>query len=131
MNIECTATNGPRCAGESHRFRIGVDSRQVTEFATTAAQFRDALTNAVIDHVSAKRPGHPAAGLYLQVWCGDGGCGWRNVQNPASGGVMAVTHLTPGNPETCDALFMWACNSVQMARDIDVIVGGLAREASE
>jgi hypothetical protein len=31
---------------------------------------------------------------------------------------MAVTHEIVGQHETAQTLFLWACNAVQMARDI-------------
>ena len=130
MNIECTSTNGSRCSNERHTFRIGVDDREATAFTSSESEFPDALTNAIIDHVAARRAGTPAAGLFLQVWTGPT-AKWRNVQNTATGGVMAVTHQIAGQRETATQLFLWACNSVQMARDMDVLAGGLAREAAE
>ena len=130
MNIECTSTTGSRCSNERHKFRIGVDDREATEFASNESEFPDALTNAIVDHVAARRTGTPAAGLFLQVWTTPT-AQWRNVQNPKTGGVMAVTHAIAGQPDTAAQLFLWACNSVQMARDMDVLTSGLAREASE
>lgn len=55
MNIQCTSTNGSRCSNERHKFRIGVDDREATEFTSNESEFPDALTNAVIDHVAARR----------------------------------------------------------------------------
>lgn len=130
MNIECNAANGSRCSNKRHRFRIGVDDREATEFDAIESEFPDALTNAIVDHVAARRAGMPADGLFLQVWTTPT-AQWRNVQNPKTGGVMAVTNRIAGQRETAAQLFLWACNSVQMCRDMDVLAGGLAREAAE
>lgn len=129
MQIEIADKNGSRCAEECHRFRIGVDDREATEFRAAADDFAEALTNALLDHVTAGRAGKPAAGLWLQVWTTPT-AKWRNVQNPATGGVMAVTHQIAGAAASAATLFDWSCNSVQMARDLDVLSGGLAREAA-
>ena len=126
MNIEIQATNGARCANERHRFRIGADSSQATEFEASAAEFPDHLTNAMLDHGLAKRPG--GYWHYLQVWAGI--AKWRNVQNPRTGGVIAITHDIVSKPETAATLFQWACNSVQMARDIKTLTSGLAEAAT-
>jgi hypothetical protein len=126
MQIECRASNGERCRHESHRFRIGVDSTAATEFEGTETSFHESLLNAIIEHVRAGRPGKPAEGLYLQVWT-TASAKWRNVQNRLTGAVMAVTHEIV--PETSAVLFLWACDSVQMARDLDVVASGLARES--
>ncbi len=130
MEIKTTSSNGSRCQHERHKFRIGVDSDDATEFDAIKAEFLDRLTNAIVDHVAAHRAGMPAAGLFLQVWTTNSGT-WRNVQNPVTGGVMAVTHRIVGQVETAARLFEWACNSVQMCRDLDVLTDGLAREAVE
>ena len=41
---------------------------------------------------------------------------------------MGVNHQIVGQHETAATLFFWACNAVQMARDIDTLGDGLARE---
>ena len=95
----------------------------------------DRLTDAFIDHGAAKKPG--AGGpLYLQVCVGKaerdfGALDWVNVQNPRTGGVMAVTSNIVGQEETATTLFLWACNAVQMSRDIATLASGLSREAVE
>lgn len=126
MDITIQARNGERCSGESHRFRIGVDARSVTEFSTAEGGFADALTNAMIDHVSGRKVGNPGVGWFLQVWCG-GGAGWRNLQNE-DGGVVRVGHQVVGDSARMGQLWACACNSVQMARDISVISQGLSGE---
>ncbi|MCP5525378.1 MAG: hypothetical protein H7A47_01050 [Verrucomicrobiales bacterium] len=83
-----------------------------------------------MEHVAEGRPGRPDQGLFLQVWTTPT-AGWRNVQNPDTGGVMAVTHEIAGQRDTAKTLFRWACNSVQMGRDLDVVASGLARESVE
>lgn len=124
--LKAKATNGDRCLGELHRFRIGVDATAPTEFSARLETFRDAITNALIEHVEKRRPGKLSSGLYLQVGTGPGGARWVNVENPETGGVMAITHMVAGQTGTCETLFRWACNAVQMSRDIEVIAGGLA-----
>lgn len=125
MKLYAIATNGERCSGETHRFRIGLDDREATEFVAGRLQFCERLTDAIIDHGAAKREGKPAAGLLLQVWTTPS-AKWRNVQNPVTGGCMAVTHEIAGQKNTCEQLFLWACNSVQMARDLEIMVAGIA-----
>jgi hypothetical protein len=128
MEISITAKNGERCRGERHRFRIGVDSRCSTEFTAGESDILDRLTDAIVDHGAAKRAGYRGT-LYLQV--DTGAAGWRNVQNPRTGGVMGVNPSIVGQCETAETLFLWACNAVQMSRDIDVLASGLSRQAVE
>ncbi len=105
-----------------------MDARAATEFTAGEDDFLSALENAMIDHVQSGRPGKPASGLAIQVWT-TRGAGWRNFHNPTSGNIMGVTHEIAGQRESAAKLFRWACNAVQMARDIDSIGHGLAQLA--
>jgi hypothetical protein len=124
-NYEATATHGDRCIGETHRFRIGINSRFASEFAADRDTFIAALTDAVLDHISAKRPGTLRCGLYLQVWTP---IRWCNVQEPTSG---AIVRLGLGWRQDCGDWFAWGCNAVQMVRDIDVVCRALADDAQD
>lgn len=124
--MEQTITpDGKNCGHETHRFRVGVDSREATEFTSARTQFPSALANAILEHVATGRKGSPASGLMLQVLCGC--AGWRNCQNPKSGGVMAVTHEVAGEREVAMTLFDWCCRSVDMSRKIEVIADSLSQ----
>ena len=126
MEISVEAHMGERCLNERHRFRIGIDATAATEFVAGKDTFLEQLTNALLDHGFA---GHSdKTFLFLQVWTTDS-AQWRNVQNPKSGGVMAINHEIVGQHETAQTLFLWACDSVQMARDIDTLANGLAGQA--
>jgi hypothetical protein len=124
MEISVSAM-GERCLNERHLFRIGVDSTAATEFLADKGDFLSHLTNALLDHGLAGRPGEVS--VFIQVWAGET-AKWRNVQNPKTGGVMAISHEIIGQRETAATLFLWACNAVQIARDIDTLADGLARE---
>jgi hypothetical protein len=125
MEISVSANMGERCFNERHLFRIGNDSTDVIEFSADKNDFLSQITNALLDHDLADR--RASTSVFLQVWTTDS-AKWRNVQNPKSGGVLAVTHEIVGQHETAAQLFLWACHSVQMARDIDTMSDGLARE---
>jgi hypothetical protein len=118
--------DGENCAHETHRFRVGVDPRDATEFTSSRTQFPETLTNAIMEHVTIGRKGHPASGLMLQVLCPC--AGWRNCQNPKSGGVMAVTHEVAGEHAVALTLFDWCCRSVDMGRKIERLADSLSQE---
>ena len=135
MELSTTATHGDRCRHERHRFRIGIDKRYSTEFTAGEADMLERVTDAIVDHGAGKKKGYGGP-LYLQVCVGDakrdfGALDWVNVQNPKTGGVMAVNPSIVGQRETAETLFLWACNAVQMSRDIEVLASGLSREAVE
>lgn len=124
MEISIGATNGERCVHETHLFRIGVDSKSVTEFQSNLSTFHDNLVNALIEHKKHSRKCNGY--LYLQV---KSGFQFVNVQNQKTGGVMAITNEIAGQHETAITLFKWACNSVQMGGDIEILADGLAKDA--
>jgi hypothetical protein len=86
------------------------------------------VSDAVLRHGAGRKPGIPGNGLFLQVFTT---AGWRNVQNPKTGGVMAVTNMIVGQTQTALQLFDWACNSVQMARDLKFLASCMASDAME
>lgn len=129
MHLTATANNGERCYGERHRFRIGVDDREATEFSATATDFHALLCDALIAHGASgrKTDGGLRRYVFLQVLA-SASARWRNVQNAASGAVVALYFDVAQHEESGAELYRLACNSVQMARDIDSIAGGLAGE---
>jgi hypothetical protein len=129
MEIGITTSNGERCRNERHRFRVGVDDRDTTEFSANESEFCEALTNAIVEHGVSKRIGWNAGYLRLQVWT-EAAHPWYNCPNPRTGGVVAVTRSIACQPETAATLFLWCCNAVQMAREINVLERYLAAEAS-
>ena len=129
MEMANTTAKGERCRNERHRFRIGVDDRDTTEFSAIESEFCEALTNAIIEHGASKRSGWNAGYLRLQVWT-DAVRPWCNCPNPRTGGVVAVTRSIASHPETAASLFLWCCNVVQMVRESNVLERYLAAEAS-
>lgn len=124
MNEQWISPCGEDCAAETHRFRIGVDSRRVTEFTASKESFLSTLTNAIIEHVEEKRPGNPAQGLDIQVLCG--AAKWRNLTNPKTSGVIAITNKIAGERETAKMLFGYACRAVDMSRKIETLASDLS-----
>ena len=76
MEVSVSANMGERCSREQHRFRVGVDSSAATEFVAGKDTFLEQLTNALLDHGLAGRPGKTS--LFLQVWTGTASK-WRNL----------------------------------------------------
>jgi hypothetical protein len=65
--------------------------------------------------------------VFPQVWTI---AKWRNIQRTESGNVVAIYFNVAAQPDTSAEIYRLACNSVQMARDIDQIAGGLAGEVT-
>jgi hypothetical protein len=132
--IHLSATNGTRCKKERHHFRIGLDVREATEFSANENDFFPTLLNAIIDHgfIGKRWASGPKTYAFLQVHCGSyptGKQNWGNIQNPATGNVVAITpKITVAE---ASVIFEWACNAVQMTRDIESIVHGLTQLSSD
>lgn len=110
--------------GQIHRFRIGIDAREATEFNSNEEQFAVRLTEAIIEHTSKGRPtGKSGGDSYwdLQILC-PGGYDWRNCQNPQTYGVVAITQAIVTVPGNAEILFNWCCLSVDKARKLDRFV---------
>lgn len=125
MNDETliTAENGDACQSEQHLFRIGNEVPDAIEFRARREEFRNALADALLDHART----HGARSYYnIQVMT-EGS--WRQIQNPKTGGVMAVTLDIAGEKNTCRTMFDWACNSVQMARDLCALADDMAKKS--
>jgi hypothetical protein len=147
MEISITATNGSRCHNETHKFRLHSEGEPPTVFVAHSENFLEKLTDAVLTHNLAlqaaenakpigKRWPHKfvAPALKFNVMVGkrpNGEEDWVWVQNPRTGGAMGVYPNIVGQKQSADALFMWACNAVQMNRDILVLSEGLAKAATE
>jgi hypothetical protein len=115
-----TADRGAWAEHEKHAFRIGREIPDAVEFRARRDDFPSALADALLDHAQA----HGARRtLNLQVLTT---ASWRNIQNPSTGNVMAVTPAIAGERASCVQLFDWACNAVMMARDLDALAGKMA-----
>lgn len=123
--IHIQATNGERCFGETHQFRLGAEVPDSIGFRANDRTFHAELEAALIRH--GKRHG---ARPYWNLQVRGAECTaeyeWRNIQNPATGGVMAITAEVAGAEETIATLYKWACNTVQMLRDIHALADGMA-----
>lgn len=84
-----------------------------------------AITNAIIEHVTENRQGNPAQGLDIQVLCG--AAKWRNLTNPKTGGVIAITNKIAGERETAKMLFGYTCRAVDMSRKIETLASELSK----
>jgi hypothetical protein len=126
--ISASQTNGHRCIHEIHRFRIGVDDRETTEFTASLNTYYDAILNALIDHAMANKKGSGKL-MQIQVLCDTRANDWSNFINPSTGSIIgAGVQITP---ELAKKHFEWACNAVQMGRDIVSLSSGLAKIACE
>jgi hypothetical protein len=106
---ENTPTQREADAGR-RRFRIWLDQTQATEFTAGAADFFDALVEAMLEHLRARRPGSPTLGLWFEVWTTPI-AQWRAIANPGTGSVQMVSHHTLESTRTTDNLFAWACRA--------------------
>jgi hypothetical protein len=120
-----TADRGAWVAHEKHAFRIGNEIPDSVEFRAKRDEFPHQLADAIIEHAAHNSP---LKFYNIQVLTL---AGWRNIQNPATGGVMAVTHQIAGERESCVTIFDWACNAVQMVRDLDELSAKIASESVE
>ncbi len=128
--IEISANRGERCYGEEHQFRIGNEVPDAVEFRADNQTFADRLEAAIITHgrLHGKRQFwniqvRPAEQTVEHAW--------RAIQNPDSGGVMAITSDIPTATDTAAILYRWACNTVQMWRDIEAFADGMATLATD
>lgn len=128
--IEISSNRGERCYGQEHSFRIGHEVADAVEFRADNLTFADRLEAALIDH--GQRHGKRAF-WNIQVRPSEQSDthAWRAIQNPDSGGVMAITSAIPTAPETAATLYKWACNTVQMWRDIEAFADGMASLATD
>lgn len=114
--------------GAKHRFRIGLRADKVVEFTAGRYNFGDRLSDGFLDH-GLKHVAKPESFVLIQVFC-PAGAGWRNLQNPTTGSVVAVSPSIIGNSDSVDTLFDWANNAVNMANALGNLASNLAREAS-
>jgi hypothetical protein len=128
MNFDehsCTANRGYVCEHETHLFRIGREIPDSIEFRAELDNFYGKLEGAIIQHgIQHGKSNH----LNIQVMTD---ASWRQIQNPETGGVMAITPEIAGQTDTANQLFCWACNSVQMARDLTMMADNIADSANE
>ena len=128
--IEIAATNGDRCYGQKHQFRIGHQVTDAVGFHADNLTFADRLEAALIEH--GQRHGKRSH-WNIQVRPAEQAAehAWRAIQNPATGGVMAITADIPTAPDTAATLYRWACNTVQMWRDIEALADAMAGLATD
>jgi hypothetical protein len=124
-NHTCSANRGYVCEHETHLFRIGREIPDAIEFRAELDKFYGKLEGAIIQHgIQHGKSNH----LNIQVMTD---ASWRQIQNPETGAVMAITPEIAGQMKTANRLFCWACNSVQMARDLTMMADNIADSASE
>jgi len=128
MNFDehiCTANRGYVCEHETHLFRVGRETTDALEFRAALDNFYEKLEGAIIQHGM-----HHGKSTHLNIQIMTE-ASWRQIQNPETGGVMTITPEIAGQIETANRLFCWACNSVQMARDITMMADNIADSANE
>jgi hypothetical protein len=128
MNFDehiCIANRGSVCEHETHLFRVGRETPDAIEFRAGLTDFYTKLEEAIIQHgmLHGKSP-H----LNIQIITE---ASWRQIQNSETGGVMAITPEIAGQIKTANQLFCWACNSVQMARDLTMMADNIADSAND
>jgi hypothetical protein len=128
--IRISATNGERCSNETHRFRIGNEVTDAEYFQASAGTFASELESAIIRH-GVKHGARSHWNIQVRGRESERKNDWRQIQNPDTGGVMAVTAQIAYAPDTSATLFEWACNTVQMMRDIHSLADGLANLATD
>ncbi len=128
--IEITANNGDRCYGQEHQFRIGNEVPDAVEFLADNRTFADRVEGAIIEHGICHGK-HRYWNIQVRPAEEKSESAWRQIQNPSTGGVMAITGDLPQSPDTAEALYRWACNTVQMSRDIQALADGLATLATD
>lgn len=128
MNFDEHSANANRgyvCEHEIHLFRIGREVPDSIEFKSALGNFYKQLESSIIQHGLANGKSNH---FNIQIMT-DGS--WRQIQHPESGNVMVITPEIAGQRETAEQLFRWACNSVQMARDLSMMCDNLSDAAGE
>lgn len=128
--IRISATNGERCHNETHRFRIGNEVPDAEYFQASSNTFAAELESAIIRH-GLRHGKRSHWNIQVRGRESERESDWRQIQNPDTGGVIAVTAEIAHAPDTAAILFEWACNTVQMMRDIHSLADGLANLATE
>jgi hypothetical protein len=107
-----------------YRFRIGHEAPDAVQFTADARCFQQRLGESIIEW--GTKHGRFVY-LNLQVLC-PAGAGWRNIQNPKTGGHIAIFPEIAGDPTTCGTVFEWAGKAIAMCEAIGGIASGLAGE---
>jgi len=127
---QSTANRGDQCQGEIFVFRIGHETPDAVQFSANDKTFHPNLMNAIIEWFDINGS---FTSLNIQVTENLkrlGEAGWRNLQNPKSGSIIAITTQIASEHETTRILYRWSCNTVQMGRDLVAMSKTIASDST-